>query len=154
MAEDEVPPDDYEVGFRKPPKHTQFKKGQSGNPSGKRKRDETVREMLRRLAGEEVVVQQYGAPVTMTRDEAMLTSVLMKAMKGDLGAARFVVDHLGHELEGLSPPELDITKADLGVLETVADWRELAARARSEMTARDDRRPEGGDADDDAFEDF
>ena len=24
-----------EVGFKKPPKHTQFKKGQSGNPGGK-----------------------------------------------------------------------------------------------------------------------
>ena len=27
---------DYEVGYRKPPLATRFKKGQSGNPSGKR----------------------------------------------------------------------------------------------------------------------
>src|SRR5262245_37056540 len=29
--------DDYEVGYGKPPKHGQFKPGQSGNPGGRRK---------------------------------------------------------------------------------------------------------------------
>ena len=28
---------DYEVGYGKPPKHTRFKKGQSGNPKGRPK---------------------------------------------------------------------------------------------------------------------
>ena len=27
-----------EVGYKKPPKHSQFKKGQSGNPSGRKKK--------------------------------------------------------------------------------------------------------------------
>jgi hypothetical protein len=27
----------YEVGYKKPPKHSQFKKGQSGNTKGRRK---------------------------------------------------------------------------------------------------------------------
>ena len=27
--------DGYEVGYRKPPKHSQFKPGQSGNPNGR-----------------------------------------------------------------------------------------------------------------------
>ena len=26
--------DDYKVGYRKPPEHTKFKKGKSGNPKG------------------------------------------------------------------------------------------------------------------------
>lgn len=29
-----------EVGFRKPPRHTQWKKGQSGNPKGRKKREQ------------------------------------------------------------------------------------------------------------------
>lgn len=28
--------DDYEVGYGRPPKHGQFQKGKSGNPSGRR----------------------------------------------------------------------------------------------------------------------
>jgi hypothetical protein len=31
------PTDDYKVGYGKPPRHTQFKKGQSGHPSGRPK---------------------------------------------------------------------------------------------------------------------
>jgi hypothetical protein len=27
-------PGDYEVGYGKPPKHSRFRKGQSGNPKG------------------------------------------------------------------------------------------------------------------------
>jgi len=30
--------EDYEVGYRKPPVATRFKKGASGNPSGRRKK--------------------------------------------------------------------------------------------------------------------
>ncbi len=33
-----MPPDneaDYEVGYGKPPRHTRFKKGRSGNPRGR-----------------------------------------------------------------------------------------------------------------------
>jgi Family of unknown function (DUF5681) len=33
-----VPTPKYKVGYCKPPKHTQFKKGVSGNPSGRPKR--------------------------------------------------------------------------------------------------------------------
>lgn len=31
---------DYEIGYKKPPKATQFKKGQSGNPNGRPKKSE------------------------------------------------------------------------------------------------------------------
>jgi len=37
MANHTDKPDDYEVGYGKPPKHGQFKPGQSGNPKGRPK---------------------------------------------------------------------------------------------------------------------
>lgn len=35
MAEDKKDSPDYEVGYGKPPQHSKFKKGQSGNPKGR-----------------------------------------------------------------------------------------------------------------------
>ncbi len=45
----------YEVGYRKPPRHTQFQKGQSGNPGGRPRRS---------LAGrlEELALHEAEAP--------------------------------------------------------------------------------------------
>jgi Family of unknown function (DUF5681) len=65
----------YTVGYGKPPRHTQFKPGQSGNPSGRPKNEETVDDVLdeelnslititegrkrRRLSKRRVAVRQY-----------------------------------------------------------------------------------------------
>ena len=40
--------DRYEVGYRKPPRNTQFKKGSSGNPSGRPRDSKSATTILRR----------------------------------------------------------------------------------------------------------
>ena len=47
---------DYEVGYGKPPKSTRFRKGQSGNPAGRRKGSFNLGTIVRReLGGTRVV---------------------------------------------------------------------------------------------------
>ena len=41
-------PHGYAVGYGKPPKATQFKKGQSGNPKGRAKRHQQLQDRSRR----------------------------------------------------------------------------------------------------------
>jgi hypothetical protein len=57
---------EYEVGYGKPPKGTQFKKGQSGNPKGRRpaKSIETRTREFMRYALEEVVAEKDGRPLS------------------------------------------------------------------------------------------
>jgi hypothetical protein len=79
--------DDYKVGFKQPPKHCQFKKGQSGNPKGRRRKasrspDEVLEEVLSRP----VQMKVGDTVVTVPAFEAILNSLAAKAMKGDVKA--------------------------------------------------------------------
>ena len=55
---DEV--NDYEVGYGKPPKHSQFKKGRSGNPKGRPKGAKGFVASLKRVLSEETGLRRLG----------------------------------------------------------------------------------------------
>ncbi|KWV91782.1 DUF5681 domain-containing protein [Erythrobacter sp. YT30] len=79
---DEVEDDDadYEVGYKKPPKQHQFKKGNKA-AAGRRKSKhrQNADAMLARLLYEKVTVKIDGKRVQMTRFEAMLRNFLNEA---------------------------------------------------------------------------
>lgn len=81
---------DYEVGYGKPPKHTQFRKGHSGNPSGKPKRLLTDEEILIRELSSRITVSEGGKQMRMTKLAVMLKKQVHLAMQGDPKAVRFV----------------------------------------------------------------
>ncbi|WP_263588357.1 DUF5681 domain-containing protein [Sphingopyxis sp. GC21] len=79
--------DDYKVGYGKPPKQHQFKKGVSGNPTGrppKVPQDNDLKSILERVGNE--VVEINGRPVTPL--ELNLMTMQRKAAKGDVPASR------------------------------------------------------------------
>ena len=93
------PADPDRVGYAKPPKHTQFKKGQSGNPKGRRKAVTAhmpVSRIIRHSLSEEVQGQVNGKTRKMTKLEAIIEVQSAKALKGDTRAAKLVID-LGHK---------------------------------------------------------
>jgi hypothetical protein len=132
----------YEVGKAKPPKHTQWKKGHSGNPSGKKKKEETLRDKLKSLLKEEIVLHQNGSPVAMQQDDAMLLAQVRKAInKGDTAAFKAIFEIAeSKNTESAAPHNLKISTADIAVLETHADWVGIVEDAKSRKAA---------DADDD-----
>lgn len=78
--------DDYEVGYRKPPKHTQFKKGQSGNTKGRPKGAKGLKTIARELLSEKVTVRTAAGSKRMRKIEAMVHKVMEKAFNGDMRA--------------------------------------------------------------------
>lgn len=85
-----TPPDsdnaDYKVGYGKPPKHTRFEKGRSGNAKGRPKGSVNVATLLEQLLNERIPVTQNGRTQKRSRLELMLISSTNKAVKGDTKA--------------------------------------------------------------------
>jgi hypothetical protein len=76
----------YEVGYRKPPKHSQFKQGKSGNPRGRPKGARGLKTIARKLLTEKVSVRTANGPKRMTKMEAALLKITEKAFAGDMRA--------------------------------------------------------------------
>lgn len=110
---------DYEVGYGKPPKRTQFKKGRSGNPKGKPKgRKNFKTEFLEELS-EQIAVREGGTRRIISKQRALLKSLIAKAVQGDPKAATLIANmvfRLLHqnddpvEDQDLSPDDLAIVK--------------------------------------------
>lgn len=84
---------DYEVGYGKPPEHSRFKKGQSGNPNGRpRKAKVDNRGLLSDILFEEcqqpMTVMINGTPVEMPMERAIMRSTLIAALNRNPTAMR------------------------------------------------------------------
>src|SRR5260370_6062152 len=80
----------YEVGYRKPPRHTQFQKGQSGNPGGRPRRSLAGRleELALHEAYRTTVVMEDGHAMPMPVIHAVLRRQLESAAGGHVRAQR------------------------------------------------------------------
>jgi len=87
-----------QVGYRNPPEATRFKKGQSGNPKGRRKGSLNVATVFAQTLREKVVVNENGQRKTMTKFEAAIKQFVNKAASGDLRALQLLVS-LSREAE-------------------------------------------------------
>jgi hypothetical protein len=101
--------DDYEVGYKRPPIATRFKKGQSGNPSGKPKKiapELNPGKILQSIDNEEMIVKIDGKGKRMPKAEISFRQLFNKATKGGLTDARLIAKmaakYFGPEAEGPS----------------------------------------------------
>ncbi len=73
----------YEVGYGKPPAHSRFKPGQSGNPKGKKKGAKDYKTIINGVMSEKVTVRTPRGQKKMSKLEAVLQTAMNKALKGD-----------------------------------------------------------------------
>jgi hypothetical protein len=79
---------DSEVGYKKPPRHSQFKPGNRANPLGRGKRERrTEAEIVHEIMTQSVTFVEGGKSKRAPRIKLMIKSVGAAALKGDIGAA-------------------------------------------------------------------
>jgi hypothetical protein len=81
-----VSADGYEVGYKKPPRHTRFQKGRSGNPKGRPRGARNLFSDLEAELRQPITVREGDATRRVSRQRAVLKRLLDKALKGELGA--------------------------------------------------------------------
>jgi hypothetical protein len=119
------------VGYKRPPRETQFKKGQSGNPSGRRKAAPTFATDLAEELRESITLHEKGREKKITKQRAFIKTLTALAIKGDIRAINALVacarNFAPEDADGKAE-ELD--PADLEILEKfVQRKREAAERA-------------------------
>ena len=80
-------PAEYEVGYGRPPSHSRFQQGRSGNPRGRPKGARNLATDLAEELGEVIEVRENGTVRRISKQRAMLKSLAAQTLKGNARAA-------------------------------------------------------------------
>jgi hypothetical protein len=86
---------EYDIGYGKPPKASQFPKGQSGNSRGRPKQVPGIATVFRKISKQKVRTNGKNGPQCMTKLEASVTQLVNKAATGDLKAMKVLMQMAG-----------------------------------------------------------
>jgi len=89
--------EDYEVGYGKPPRHTRFAKGQSGNPRGRPCGAKNFTTLLEEALDEPVTVTENGGRRKVSKRQAIVTQLVNRSATADFRANQAPLRHrAGH----------------------------------------------------------
>jgi len=103
-------PADYIVGYRRPPKATQFTAGKSGNPKGRPKGSRPVGAVLQDIIQQKVSVTESGKSRRVSVLEVMLRRLANDAMRSDQKAIKLLLSLVDRYVES---PETGIQLREL-----------------------------------------
>ena len=128
--------DDYVVGYRRPPENGRFKKGQSGNPAGRRSEQERFAAVLREELASEIVMKIGDKKLKASVMRGLTKMLINMALAGDKKAISELMRQINRYFP--EPPEsqdasLPPTEEDLEILNNFL--RRQLARARNDEEA-------------------
>ena len=75
--------DDFDIGYKKPPKKTRFKKGKSGNAKGRPKGSRNLVVLINEELDKLVTLQENGRAVKLSKREALAKRLVNQGLNGE-----------------------------------------------------------------------
>lgn len=130
------------VGYKRPPVHSRFKPGQSGNPSGRAKGCQNFKSLFHKILKEQVSLREGGDLRKVSKAEAIMRSLVVGALKGDsrsLATLFRLAEQVG-QFEDEHPQEITIRRFIVGWQnEFIDDPANATVDASSDIPANRDK---------------
>jgi hypothetical protein len=116
---------EYAVGYRRPPLHTRFQPGRSGNPSGRPKGSPNLKSILEQVLKEQISLREGNVAKKITKAEAIIRGLVIGAMKSD-SRSQATLFRLVEQIGQFEDKPEPIRKIELVVLDPLpqsnSDW--------------------------------
>ncbi|WP_301082113.1 DUF5681 domain-containing protein [Thomasclavelia cocleata] len=101
------------VGYKNPPKDTRFKKGQSGNPAGRKKKliPKSLHEAIMLELADSVTIKDNGKTIKMSKYELLGKAIVNDAIKNEKGYSRKIVAEQMYKTDVLEYKEMIVKRA-------------------------------------------
>lgn len=129
MTREKNTPTDYEIGRGKPPKKSQFVKGKSGNPGGRRKGSPNLATILKSVTESEIRLAEGGRTRMVPMMEAIALKMAQLSLSGNMRAIEKCFELYAKYVEPQSAAENNLSEDDEVLLARMLT-RIQAARSR------------------------
>jgi hypothetical protein len=137
-------PADYAVGWGKPPKHSRFKPGQSGNPGGRKKGSVNVKTAVRQALESHVELTENGQKRSVSLLDALVLNLAQQALRGNVKAIQVTLSLAEQYCDADNDDREELQEEDLAILRRVTGARRSLSKGSK---ARSNRHGRGGSVD-------
>jgi hypothetical protein len=106
------------IGYGCPPEHSQFKPGQSGNPSGRAKGSQNFKTLFNKILNEEISLREGSDIKKLSKAEAIVRGVVIGALKGDIRNVA-ILFRLAEQVGQFEEPSSEVTE----IRRIIVGWR-------------------------------